>query len=209
MARESLGGADDLALLDAWRGGDRDAGALLFDRYFPAIARFFRNKVDDFEDLVQATFLAAAEGRDRIHDASRFRSYLFSIAHNLLRKHFTAMAAARREIDLAEVSVHDLLPSPSELVERKAERRLLLAALRRIPFDDQVVLELFYFEPMKAADIGDVLALPEGTVRTRLRSARKRLEVRLRELTRRPGLFESTLTELEDWARDMRTQAVT
>ena len=79
---------DDMALVTAWRDGDREAGAQLFDRYYASIARFFRNKVGpQSADLVQSTFLQCFEGLGRMH-SSNFRSYLFAIACNLLRKHY-------------------------------------------------------------------------------------------------------------------------
>jgi hypothetical protein len=54
----------DLALLEAWRGGDDVAGNRLVRRHFSTISRFFRNKVPDQRaDLMQRTFLACVESR--------------------------------------------------------------------------------------------------------------------------------------------------
>lgn len=82
----------------------------------------------------------------------------------------------------------------------------MLGALRRLSFDDQVVLELYYFEGAKAREIGELMQMPEGTVRTRLRVAKQRLEHDIRTLARDPALLESTISGLEDWARGMREQ---
>jgi DNA-directed RNA polymerase specialized sigma24 family protein len=79
---------EDLELLAAWRGGDRDAGGELFDRHFVSIRRFFRSKVgDDYEELVQRTFTRCVEGQQRFRGEGKFRSYLFAIAANVLREH--------------------------------------------------------------------------------------------------------------------------
>src|SRR4051794_32823011 len=97
---------DDRALFEAWCDGDRAAGASLFDRHYEAIARFFRNKVDDASssDLVQSTFLACTEGRERFRGASSFRTYLFSIAHHLLQKHYDRRRRAPVPADVEELS---------------------------------------------------------------------------------------------------------
>ena len=78
----------DTELLRAWRSGDEARGQELCMRYFDPVARFFANKLgDQTSDLVQETFLAIVQGKDRISDEGRFRSYLFSIAYNVLKKH--------------------------------------------------------------------------------------------------------------------------
>lgn len=76
----------DTDLLTRWRGGESAAGERLFSRHFTRVERFFVNKVDPHHvaDLVQETFVACVEGRDRIRDGTRFRGYLLGAAHNVL-----------------------------------------------------------------------------------------------------------------------------
>ena len=105
---------------------------------------------------------------------------------------------------LALLSIHDLAPSPSQVAAQHAEQRLLLEGLRRLPLEHQLVLELYFWEPLTAGEIGEVLDLPEGTVRTRIRRAKQLLLARLRELDATPRVLESTLTDLERWASSLR-----
>jgi len=70
-------------LLQAWQGGDREAGNQLVDRHFDAITRFFRNKVcsdDDVAELVGQTFLGCTTGKDRFRGDASVRQYLYAIA---------------------------------------------------------------------------------------------------------------------------------
>lgn len=53
-------------------------------------------------------------------------------------------------------------------------------------------------------ELAVVLELPVGTVKTRMRAARKRLEELIAELSASPGLIESTLTHLDEWAQGLR-----
>ena len=163
----------DATLAARFRDGDRHAGAALFDRHFAALARFFANKVvqeSDQDDLVQATFTACLGAVDRYRGEGPFRSFLFGIAYNVLRRHFERGRA--NPIDLGYVSAVDLAPGPSTIAGARGEQQGLADALRTLPVEQQTIIELFYWESMTAAEIGRSLGVPEGTVRTRLRRSR-------------------------------------
>jgi RNA polymerase sigma factor (sigma-70 family) len=198
----------DLELLASWREGDRRAGGELFDRHFSAIRRFFRAKVgDDYEELQQRTFMRCVEGQHRFRGDGTFRSYLFAIATNVLREYIKGRRVQDREFDPDSESVADLeLPGPSTAMGARREQQLLLAAIRRLPLNDQIVIELFYWEQMTSAEVADVLTLPHGTVRSRLRLARERLRGHLDELARTPAEAESTVGGLERWAAELRRE---
>lgn len=199
--------ASDLELLDAWRGGDDDSGNALFDRHFEALYRFFRNKVGDgIDDLVQQTMLGCVAGRERFREDASFRTYVFAIARNVLFKHFEHRTRDADRFDPQSTSVVDLGESPSHVVAARAEQRVLAAALRRLPLDDQVVLELYYWEDMEASELAEVLELPEGTVRSRIRRAKQLLEEQLRVVADSDALLKSTMSDLDGWARSLRAK---
>jgi len=197
----------DEVLFEAWRGGDARAGAELFERHYPAIARFFRNKVDvDAPDLIQKTFLGCIESRERVRGDSTFRTYLFAVAHNVLYKYFRTRARSGARIDFGVTSVHDLRPTATALLARRGEERALLAALRRIPLEHQVVLELYFWEHLTALEMAEIQGVPEGTVRTRLRRAKQLLEAALGQVATSPAEMQDTLSDLDSWARSVRAQ---
>ena len=134
-------------LLRAWREGDQHAGSTLFSRHYPSIYRFFLSKVPDAaEDLVQRTFLGCLEAAERFRGDSSVRTFLFGIAHNTLRHHLRGRQRSEQPLDSELVSVAELAPGPSTALGSKQEQRLLLRALRHVPLDTQVVLELHYWE---------------------------------------------------------------
>ncbi|MCA9654716.1 MAG: sigma-70 family RNA polymerase sigma factor [Myxococcales bacterium] len=197
--------ATDFELLDAWKGGDKAAGNALFQRHFDGVCRFFRNKVGEgVDDLIQRTFLACVESRDKFRKEASFRTYLFTLARNELYAHFKRSHRQQERIDPLVTSVHDMGPSATALVAQAKEQRLLLEALRRIPVDHQITLELYYWEGMSAAQLGRVLDVPEGTIRTRIRRAKSLVEAALRELDASPEPLRSTLADIEGWARSLR-----
>lgn len=192
----------DLELLEAWRRGEAEPGQQLFRRYFAQLNRFFRNKTDSgVEDLIQNTFLACIEGRDRFAGKSSFRTYMFGIAHNLLRAHYRQTG---REVDFAQTSVIDLGASPTGPLTQREEQAALLGALRSIPLDYQVVLELSYWEDLSGPEIAEVLGLVPNTVRSRLARARAALREALERGDLSAQLLRSTLGDLEGWARSIR-----
>ncbi len=200
-----MDGSDD-ELLAAWRAGTAPAAEALFERHFDALYRFFRNKADDAaDDLVQRTLLACFEGRDRFRGECSFRTYLFAVARNQLLA-FLAQQRRAARIDPGQDSVADSAASPSGTLDRRREQTLVLQALRRLPVDHQVLLELFYWEQLSGSELAEVLGVPEGTIRTRLRRARELLTKEIEGLGAHPELLHSTITDLDGWAAALRDE---
>jgi RNA polymerase sigma factor (sigma-70 family) len=193
---------DEFELLRSWQAGTLRSGEILFDRYFSAISRFFQSKCpESVEDLVQETFLAAQKGRDRITSTS-FRNYLFGTAHNILRVHLRRRHEER--FDSGQMSVQDLNPGMSSMISATDQQRVLQLAMQRIPLDYQIVLELRFWESMTGPAIAEVLEIPEGTVRTRLRRSLIQLEKTIAEIEASPELLEMTLRDFSKWKDDLR-----
>jgi RNA polymerase sigma factor (sigma-70 family) len=193
----------DEALLASWRDGDQRAGRTLFARHVDRISRFFFSKVSTgVDDLVQRTFLALLERSRDLPAGVPVRAYLFGIARNLLLHRFRDEYRDGRHFDELTTSVAALGATPSVLIDKRQQLQLLYAALQGLPLDLQITLELFYWEELPAGEIGSVLGVPEGTVRSRLRRARQLLGEGLQALG--PALAEPTLADLERWARELR-----
>jgi len=198
--------SSDFELLEAWRGGDEVAGRDLFSRYFDAVFRFFRNKVNDAaEDLTQQTFMGLVAGRDKFRGDASFRTYLFVIARKRLYSYLRNLDKRQDPIEFGNSSVVDLgLVSPSQAVAVRQEQQLLLQALRRLPVEMQLALELHYWEELTVVEIADVLETPVGTVKSRLQRARQRLDAVIAELSESEALLHSTMDNFDEWARDLQ-----
>jgi RNA polymerase sigma-70 factor (ECF subfamily) len=193
--------ASDAELLECWRAGDRRAGERLFDRHVSSVVRFLRNKVgDEFEDLVQQTFLACVASRDRLREDASFRVFLLSIARHKLYDHLDRLHGPAQRIDGLTTTLGALDPSPSAIVVKREEDRRLLWAMRQIPVELQIVLELHYWEGLGTAELGLVLGIPRGTVKTRLMRARALLRERL-DLA---PTDDDDDDALRDWAQSLR-----
>ncbi len=179
----------DAELLEAWRDGDERAGQVLFKRHFSSLYRFFRNKVgDDSDDLIQHTFLAALKGMAAFRGHSSFRTYLFVIARHELYRYVQKRMRERERFDPEHATLEALVPSPSSDAARAELEVLVLAALRRIPVDMQVALELHYWEDLTTRELAETLEVPEGTIKSRIQRGRAALDKEIRRALRRAGL---------------------
>lgn len=168
--------ADD-DTLRAWRAGDAAAGRALVDAHFEAVFRFFRNKCnEDVEDLVQTTFAKCLAGADAFRGQASVRTYLLTIARNELYDHWSRRRRDGGNVDVGSVSVEDMAPSPGTQIAARDDRLRLAQALRMLPVDLQVALELHYWEELTGPELAEVLGVPEGTARSRLRRGREELQ---------------------------------
>ncbi len=197
----------DAELFEAWSGGDRRAGGALFQRHFEAVRRFFANKVHDpleIEELIQRTFTACVEGRDRFEGRASFRSYLLGIARFQCFKHWEARAKLDRHDPVDDHPIAEMSDRPSSVLARSANERMLLEALRHIPLREQTVVELHYWQDLSGREIGEVLGLPENTIRSTLRRAKHKLHKQLCRMQQVLGVPETTEDDLGAWARALR-----
>jgi RNA polymerase sigma-70 factor (ECF subfamily) len=193
---------DDLVLLDRWCAGDKTAGNELFRRHFEPVYRFFEHKTNgDIDDLVQETFLACLRGRETFRRQSSFRTYLFAIARNVLLAYWRRRASNRQTLDFDEISVASLSTSAGTRLARRQDRAALLAALRELPLDQQLLLEMYYWQELDRGQLAEVFDVEEATIGSRLFRARKQLQDTLGAETAptvRPA------EQFDDWARRQR-----
>jgi RNA polymerase sigma-70 factor (ECF subfamily) len=167
---------------DEWvrraQAGDRRAFSELVRRYQNRVYRYLVRMLGSHDDALEAAqdaFVKAWQALPQWQPEAQFRTWLFRIANN------TALDALRRR-KLAEfVPLDDSfdLPSAEAGPERRAqsaqEVRRLAANLAKLPPEHRQILLLREVEEMSYEEIGNVLLLSEGTVKSRLARARASL----------------------------------
>lgn len=199
----------DRELLVAWSHGDESAGQQLVRRHIGLVYAFFRNKLDgDVDDIVQRTFLGCVEAVPRFRADASFRTFVIAIARNKLLMELRTRYRTPRAVDAVTESVFDLgsttEPQFPAQIERYREQILLLRALRRLPIDDQIALELFYWEELNSTEIAEVLGSNSATVRTQLRRARIKLDALIVSLAEDARLVTSTADAFDQWVVRIR-----
>lgn len=197
-------GDPDFALLDAWAAGETGAAKTLLARHIGALFRFFDRKVEGgVDDLVQETMLGCLRGRATFRRETAFRGYLFGIARNVLYDHLRARHRAATPLDPESSCLAELAPSPSEQLAAKREQRLLLDAMRRLPLETQVLLELYHWQGLSGPELSEIYAVGEKALRSRLHRAKVTLQEEMTRLAETPELLASSVADFESWARGL------
>ena len=124
---------------------------------------------------MQDVWVAVSSTIHRYERRSSFRTWLFAVANNHVR------VAYRHQERTTKIHalVSDLLDvpplEPDEVYDRRDALHRLAVGLHRLPSALQRIVVLYYFERRSAAEVGRRLAIPENTVRSRVRRARKLL----------------------------------
>lgn len=172
----------------AVQAGDKQAFALLVERYEGKLARYLSRFVSDAADgadLLQETF-AKAYVHIRSFDPRRsFSSWIYRVAHN------EAVDAIRRQgrerisfFDLDTVFPHFASTETADGdLAREQDKQLMEECLTRLPPKYREVLVLYYYEELDYAAIASVLRVPVSTVGVRIKRARDQLRTIHADLT--------------------------
>lgn len=154
-----------------WREWYEAHGAAVY-----GFIRFHLASPDEAEDLAAETFLKAFRSAGRFDSRKAgVRTWLLSIARNAVRDH-RRRSRLRRHLPLA--SLRDLVcehPSPEERLLWAEHVQRVLDALERLPGRDREVIALRYGSELDPPEVAAALGISEGTARTRLWRALKRL----------------------------------
>lgn len=180
----SLSGAaaQDPSLLERAQRGDADAVAEIYDRHHASLCAFARRLLGSdaaAEDLVHEVFVALPKVLRRAQEGGSLRRFLMAVTANRAKHHFRS----RRRYDnmtgrLAREHVADV-ENPEQHATRRALAERLARAMDLLTFEQRVAFVLCEIEGHGSREASAVLGVPEGTVRTRLFSARRTLRKHL------------------------------
>jgi RNA polymerase sigma-70 factor (ECF subfamily) len=176
----------DEDLLAAYRKGDRAAFSRLVDAYQRELFHFLVRFVGDraaAEDIFQESFLQVHQSAAQFDPERRFRPWLFTIAANKARDYLRAQS--RRPTNQLQAAIApsnddsgefiDLLKSeensPSEPMEKRELQELVQKTVMEMPANFREILLLSYFHQFPYKQIGEILDIPLGTVKSRLHAA--------------------------------------
>lgn len=182
---------DEAGLVEAWRSGDNRAGRQLVERYYASIYRFFFNKLDDesCEDLTQQTFEVVLRRREAYRGEGSFRAYLYGIARFVLIAYIRRRRRQRERFEPAEHSAIDpATDGGSSIFAAREHERIVAAALRSLPLDDQIVIELKDWEGLSQDELAALFEVPRSTMASRLSRARAKLRRAIDERLTDPAM---------------------
>jgi RNA polymerase sigma-70 factor, ECF subfamily len=180
----------DEELMELVDAGDTRGFEVIFDRHAGAgysLALRMCGRRALAEDIVQEAFLSlwrSGSGYDRARGS--VRSWVLSAVHNravdALRR-----AGAKAGRDVSDEGIAERLPARDATdaeVERREESRRVRSALDELPPDQRQVIELAYFGGLSHSQIAEMLDLPPGTVKGRMRLGLTKMRSALAEAER-------------------------
>jgi RNA polymerase sigma-70 factor (ECF subfamily) len=173
---------DDVTLVIRVRAGDEAALAALYRRHAAMVLNLaFRvtRERTTAEEACQQVFLHLW-GNAEVFDTERgqFRSWLGMLAYrravDLVRREASQRRLSQRQAAEA-VTEPDRVSSAEEAAVDRAVAERVRSAVNRLPTDQRMLVQALYFRGLTVREIAEAHGLPEGTVKTRLRSARQKL----------------------------------
>ncbi|HEY3972508.1 MAG TPA: sigma-70 family RNA polymerase sigma factor [Candidatus Sulfotelmatobacter sp.] len=152
----------------------------LFDQLYN-FARWLAQDTAEAEDLVQETYAKALRGFSSFQAGTNFRAWMYRILRNSF---LTSRTGLKTTIALGEEIDESLLPAetntPESILLGQADCEMMQRALTDLPIPFREILLLCEVEEMSYHEIAETLAVPVGTVMSRLSRARKALRDLLR-----------------------------
>jgi RNA polymerase sigma-70 factor, ECF subfamily len=173
----------DRSLIERARDGDDDAFEEFVCDRMDAVYRLSFAIVGseaDARDSTQEAFVAAWKQLPRLRDLDRFDAWFGRICVNAAR--MTLRARGRRLVrEISSDAVVARVGREDHAAPRPDDAARLGAALERLPVDQRAILALHHVDDRSVADLAAILGVPEGTVKSRLFTARRALQRALAE----------------------------
>ena len=171
------------------QAGDWDAFEQLLDRHSATLVRtayLVTRDRDSVQDVVQEALIQIWRDLPSYRPFGSLRAWMLKILLNKARKR-----CRKRTVETVELGAAADLPgnewSPEEAVQQEEERRLMRQALGRLSANHREVLVLRFYSELTVPEIAKALSVREGTVKSRLSRALRRLERALSEFESATG----------------------
>jgi RNA polymerase sigma-70 factor (ECF subfamily) len=164
--------------------GDALAIGELYDKHHSAVRAFCRRLVGEnsaAEDLVHEVFVSLPRAIHNFRGQSSLRTFLISIAVNHARHHVRAASRRRNAISRLGEEPSGRVVDPEQVAERQQLAHALNQALDALPLDQRVAFVLCEIEEHSSRVAAEIVGAPEGTVRTRVFHAKRKLREELEQ----------------------------
>ena len=175
----------DYRLIELCRVGDSSAIESFVQTYQQDVYRLALSILDDpseAEDATQESLLAALRALGSFHGDSSLKTWLYSITVNVCRNRIQRHRRHERLTRiLGEILRVQSSPSVEEDAIQNASNEALWRVIRSMDEKHRIPVVLRYYHDLSVAEIAHILQVPEGTVHSRLNTARRQLHHVLKE----------------------------
>lgn len=164
----------------------RSGNILVFNQIFEIystrlflFAKGYLKSVEDSEELVQEVFTTIWEKRDQLKNGFSFKSYIFTIAFNIIKKHFRKKARFKRFAN--EELLDDVTSETSQQIDYNSLKSYILSLAEALPEKRRNVFIKSRFEGFSNKEIADKFGLTKKTVENHLNLALKEIRNKMEE----------------------------
>ncbi|MBK9717922.1 MAG: sigma-70 family RNA polymerase sigma factor [Saprospiraceae bacterium] len=160
--------------------GDIEVFSLLVSKYqnlvFTICSRVFDNK-EEAEDIAQESFIKCYQSLKQFKGESKFSSWLYTITYNTCMNHLKYKKRQTSVEDIANVADQDIIEQDHIFakLEQKEQTNLIQQALSKLELDEQMIIQLYYYEELPIKEISNILSLKIENVKIKLFRSRKKL----------------------------------
>jgi len=184
---ESMTQTDSLWLVSQCIAGNEEAIESLFRQYETGVFRLALSIVDDpaeASEITQETFVAALRALGKYQEKQTFKAWLYTIALNRSRSHLRKRKVVEKlqgtltrlfQVEFEKQSL------PEDMAIQNQKEEMLWRSLNQLDEKHRLVLVLRYFHELPIHDISQILSVNEGTIHSRLHSAREKLRMALQD----------------------------
>jgi RNA polymerase sigma-70 factor (ECF subfamily) len=173
---------DDAALIARWRGGDERAATTLVERHAQGIARFVASlgEREEVEEVVQDTFVRAFGSLDSFRGESTFRTWLLTIARNLVRDRQRGRARTKHHVEIQNDHIVSSSDALEGTVAAETEQRLRAAVATLSPMQ-RAIFTLRVTEGLSYKEIAIAVGSTEGAARVHYHNAMRVIREKIDE----------------------------
>jgi RNA polymerase sigma-70 factor (ECF subfamily) len=167
--------------------GNEAAIEMLVRQYETGVFRLALSILGDpaeANEVTQETFLAALRSLPAYEEKKSLKAWLYTIALNQSRSHLRkhkVLERLRATLTSVFQIENEKQVSPEEIVIQNEKEAQLWGALTQLDERHRIVLVLRYFHELSVTDISDILSVNEGTIHSRLHTAREKLRSALQD----------------------------
>jgi RNA polymerase sigma-70 factor (ECF subfamily) len=171
--------SDDQLILDLKSGN-----ILVFNHIFEVystklflFAKVYLGSDEDSEELVQEVFTILWEKRDQLKSGFSFKSYIFTIAFNIIKKHFRQKALFKKFA--REELLNEITSDPSQQIDYNSLKNYILKLAEALPAKRREIFIKSRFEGLSNKEIADELGLSKKTIENHLNLALREIRSKM------------------------------
>ena len=191
MSNYSQSNITDEELIQRFQEDDFAAYDIIVVRYKDQLLNFayrFLGNVEEAEDIVQETFLRLYKNKHAYRQIAKFSTWIYTIAGNLAktelrkRKRRKVVSISEMGFEDREYEIEDEMANTERDANSALTEKIIQDAIDELPARFKEVVVLRDIQELSYEEIGSILHIPLGTVKSRVNRARLKLQSKLKDL---------------------------